>query len=169
MSRLVVDAHSDLDLGGTKVRLRSSSTGHLCRTLGTDSKDTVNRRAYMTVLQADANSPNARCYPLSGRVHLVQACSPLREGTSNLVHDTGSCKTPADGLKTQILGDLNRYAPTADNLPLRLAHSDIIADDHELNTVSLVGMLSSILLLRQTEVQDVSCVVSGVSVKIQAS
>ena len=53
------------------------------------------------------------------------------------------------------------HAPATDDLALRLAYSDVISDNDELDAVGLVRVLRRILLLRKTEVQDISRVVSG--------
>lgn len=52
--------------------------------------------------------------------------------------------------------------PATDDLALRLTDSDIVANNHKLDAVRFVRVLSSILLLCESKVQDVSRVVSDV-------
>ena len=51
--------------------------------------------------------------------------------------------------------------PAADDFALVSTDRYIIADDHKLDTIGLVGVCSGILLLRQTEIEDITSVVSG--------
>ena len=77
MSRLVVDAHANLDFLGAKVRLCSSSP------------------RYVTVLQPNADGAYTRRDPLGGVVDFIKAGSSLSQSAGNLVHDTRSSETSA--------------------------------------------------------------------------
>ena len=120
------------------------------------------------MLQADTDSADARRDPLRSAVDLVETCTTLGESTGDFV-DKASSRKPAArtaSLSTCCLGGGRRCCvPATDDLALRLAHSDVISDNDELDAVGLVRVLCRILLLRKTEVQDVSRVVSGGTVR----
>ena len=49
--------------------------------------------------------------------------------------------------------------PAADNFALVSTHGYVVADDHKLDTIGLVGVCSGILLLCQSEVENITSVV----------
>ena len=96
----------------------------------------------MTVLETDTDRGDAVGSILRNVVDLVEAQALLRERTGDLVDEHGARETTA-----------------TNDLALRAGDGDVITDGDELDLVRLVGAERGVLLLRETEVEDVTGVV----------
>jgi hypothetical protein len=60
-----------------------------------------------------------------------------------------------------MLAQYDGNVPSANDLSLFFANGNIISNNHKLDVIGLIGVVGGVLLLGETEVEDVSCVVSG--------
>ena len=59
-----------------------------------------------------------------------------------------------------MLAQYDGNIPSANNLSVFFANGNIISNNHKLDVIGLIGVVGGVLLLSETEVEDISCVIS---------
>lgn len=96
------------------------------------------------MVKANTNGSQTRGDIFSNVVYFIKRCSLSRQSTSNLVHKHST-----------------RQASAPDDFALSAANGDVIAHDDEPNLVGFVWVYGSVLFCCETEVEDISGVVSS--------
>ena len=98
-------------------------------------------------------------------VDLVQAGASGCKRTRNFINKACSRKTSGKGGKVEILDATSgvQYelsVPSTNDIPLSSPNGDVIPNNNKFDTRGLLGVQGSVLFFGQSEVQDISGVIS---------
>ena len=118
----------------------------------------------MTMLESNSDGTEVLCNRFGYDINFVEGCTSSRQGTCDFV-DKNRASEAAVCLEISKLGGESggvHYdcSPPSDNASLGSANCNVVTDDKKFDLARLAWVLGGELLLRETEVEDISRVVS---------